>query len=421
MRYITVDVLDPDGDTLHASIPAGDMQYGEETSDAAACRIKVPADHASVPDLVPGNLLWFRAIGTPDAVFVIVNVREGLLRPRGKERAVEVQGLDWVCLLGDAPVTPTFGIESKPYATEVRFDWTHPALNRTGWVAPTAIGAVWGATIDWLDNPAAAAAPGQWNAPTSHTDPAAQWIWGQAVDGSYSHPPGVCYFHRDMTVTGASKIVAFVWTADDRGALAVDGVVIDPGVDAPSAQYTQARIAAVELTPGTHTLDVRATNDLWLGASGSYSQGRVTVTAYDLPTAAARMKADTVWFRTSTSNPGWSTLAYPGYEPGFTVTHATRLLVQRAQADGHLPGVTLGFTDSAFSGGAPAPVTSELVARTQDSVLDTLRAWSSLGHCDFAFDVTSRTLLMWPFQGRPGSTITLTEDDLAAVVRERRR
>ncbi len=420
MRYITVDVLNPARTTLHANVPVASAQYGAETSDAAACKLTVPADHPAAASLVPGNLVRFRANGTTDGMFVIVTTKEGVIRPRGEQRTLEVQGRDVLILLDDAPVTPTFGIESLPATTEIRFNWTHPALNRSAWTTPVPIGAVWGATIDWTDAPAAATAPGQWNAPTSHTDPAAYWVWNQAVNGSFSHPPGTVFFHYDMVVT-TETIAAFVWTADDRGALAIDGVVIDPGVDAPSAQYTQARIAAVRLTPGLHTLDIRATNELWLGAGGAYAQGRVCLTAYQLPSATSRLKADTVWFRTGATNPGWKCLGYPGSEPGFTVPHATRLLVERAQADGHLAGMTLGFTDTTWSTGASAPIGSELTARTQDSIFDTLRAWSSLGLCDFAMDPAANTLRLWPHQGRPGNSYTLDADYLAAAVRERRR
>lgn len=424
MRRITVDVLDAAGSVLHTNVPARGVSYGAETSDAASCRLTIPADHPAAADLeLPGNLVRFRANGTTDGTFVVMSTKKGILRPRGELRVLEVQGLDWVSLLSDAPITPGFGIQSLPAATEVRFDWTHPSLNRSSWGTPVGLGAVWGADLNWLDAPAAAyGGSGLGTAPTGHSDAAAWWIWDRALDGSYSHPVGTVYFHHDMVVE-TSVVAAFVWTADERAALAIDGVVIDPGVDAPSTQRTEARIAAVELTPGWHTLDIRAVNDAWLGASvpGSFNPGSLTLTAYKLPALSSLMTETTAWFRTGATNAGWFCLGYPANEPGFTVPHATRLLVERAQTDNHLPGLTLGFTDSTWTGGAAAPLTSELAARTQDSIFDTLRAWSSLGFCDFAFDVSARRLDLWPYQGRPGLTYSLDDQTLAAAVLERRR
>ena len=91
---------------------------------------------------------------------------------------------------------------------------------------------------------------------------------------------------------------------------------------------------------------------------------------------------------------GWST------PPGFTWGHACRLLFEQAQAEGHLVGWSLGFNDDTDSGGQAWPVSPEITATVNDTLLAFLRQSNARGFCDFAARPGERVLDAWRWRER---------------------
>lgn len=405
IRRAQVDVLDADETPALEAAPVVDATYSEEDSDAAAFSVTVP-DRAGT--FTAGQLVRVRLNGTPDftgRVDVADRVIKGLTPDK---QLFTLRGRDWLSEFEDAPISPPLGIGNLPAARIVRFDWTHPLLPRGDWVTPTYLGSLFTADFDPFGDPV----PGPVGAKTGY-DPEAWpdvftgWIWSSPVDEFGSHADGdVSYFY--LPITCAAGPLVPIFTADDTGALAIDNVELDSGVAPPGVQWTQAYAAGVpEVTAGVHHVCVRAENTEFDNQNGLGNPGAIATVIYQ-QLESTYLEFNNVIARTGlnvdSGDPllggDWKCLVNPAEPPGFTWGHAYRLLFDQAQAEGHLVGWSLGFTDDEDSNGEPWDVSPEITATVNDTHLAFLRQSHARGFCDFAARPGERVLDAWRWRER---------------------
>ena len=415
-QHVSVDIADDVGTLLHSDVPyatSGNGFYTEELSDAGAFQVDFPEDGTGSADLVPGNMVRFNVDGVPDRTYMIEKVVRRPVQRFASERIRTVSGRDIVAQFGDCPVDPPLGITVKPVTRTIRFDWTHPDLDRSGWFTPVYLGPVYSGNVlpdGETANPVALSAKDGWH-PDGWPDVFSGWIWRSAVDGSGSHPVNqTCYFYHDYPVSGPEeeeKPFLMVFTADDVGQLAFDGTVLDSGVDPPAVQWNRCTASPVpQVSGGTHHIAAKVTNTVF---DTDYeirgNPGAMAFTSYRPgPSPALQNQVtyalvpDIVPIRTgqNVNSPepslggGWKcwTVGGAGADgsspPGFTVGRAFEILFGRVKVHDYLPGWTLTFNGTVDSAGNAWPVTDELTASTADSLLDTMLAWYEQGHWEFA-------------------------------------
>lgn len=465
-RTVTVDLYSAANPPvlLQSSIPVRDGGYWtDEDSDAGAAEVTVPELWSGVNDAVEGRLLRFRVNGTADRTAIVERVRvvPGAARPADRVRTLT--GRDWLAEFDDALVDPPLGLASRPQVQSVRFDWTHPdlfiptdpALYPPGvrWIRPYNMGALYKGDVDALANPVQAYRVGKMGqAPRGWPDSFSGWMWERPYDGSYSHPVMTAYFDFALyfdpappsNLIGIDRAVAnrpfvMVFTADDVGQLAFDGAVVDSGVEPPAIQWQRCNsIVIPDVSPGWHTIRIKAQNRPYTQFGGNYNMGAVAfcafqpledlrnntlyapllVDAYDpVYNLVARTAGQVANTQITTLNisqgGGWWTIGgehvggdpdaafAPGFQtPSFTVGEAFRLLFESAQGEGHLPGWTLGFNDLNDSNGNPWPRTDELTAKVSDTLLAVIRSWHDEGHWDVAARASTRVLDAYVWQER---------------------
>jgi hypothetical protein len=212
-----------------------------------------------------------------------------------------------------------------------------------------------------------------------------------------------------------------VWTADDIGELAFDGAVVDSGAQPPAIQWQRcASVGIPELSVGTHHICAKVTNlpfDLY---GGAYNVGSFALCAFQPLESNGFDPVENLVIRTA-AFPNGSNLITGGRwdciftffndqddpdsgttpaAPGFTVGRAFRLMFERAQLAGHLPGWTLSFDDNDDTDGNAWPVTDTLNAKVSSTLLDVIRQWHDEGHWDVAARPGTRVLDAWRFGER---------------------
>lgn len=435
VRAVTVDLLAANETSIHAGLRYVGTKtwYSEENGDAGAGELVIPDAATGASSLDTDLLLRFKQGGTTDYTGRIESVTAVRRANDPSSKLVTVRFRDWLAEFDDAVVDPPCGVDSLPAATEVRFDWTHPQLDRTGWVAPTFVGALFTGDLDPFGDPLT-------DPPLTAKDGAevegwpdvfTGWIWSDDVDAFDSHPAETSYFYLPVTATAGPLMTVF--TVDDYGQLAIDGALVDAGVEFPAVQWQKAWASGVSaVTAGTHHIAIKATND---GAFGTTNNpGAVAFVAYQQATSTW-LEFDNVIARTGNDPAGtdpltggdWLCLDAPANPPGFTFGHAFRLLFDAAQDAGCLVGWTLGFGDVNDSNGNAWPVTDTITAKVSDTLLDFLRQSHDRGLCDFGARPGSRVLDAWQWGERgtywtsPGSPPSWGDHNVAQVTASRRR
>lgn len=433
-RAVTVDLLTSAESTSQAALAyiGTKTWYSEELDDAGAAEVVLPDAATGATSATTDMLVRFKVAGTADFTGRIESVERVVKGLKPSDRLIRIRARDWLAEFDDAVVEPPLGVGNKPAATVVRFDWTHPDLDRTGWTEPVFLGSVFTADDDPFDDPVAA--------PITSKDGAAidgwpdvftGWIWSDDVDLSDSHAAGTSYFYLPLTLAAGPFLPIF--TADDYGELALDGVVLDKGVEPPAIQWRQARACGVDaVTSGTHHICIKATNDSRYGTTDN--PGAVAFTAYQ-DVESLFLELDNVVARTGLQTDSgdpilggdWLCLDNPTDPPGFTWGHAFRLLFDAAQDAGCLTGWTLGFDDDEDTDGTAWPVTDEITARVNSTLLEFLRQSHDRGLCDFRARPGSRVLDAWVFGDRgtyhtsPGSPPSWGDTSLSESRATRKR
>lgn len=434
IRAITVDLLNADGTSSQAGLKyvGGQTWYAEELNDAGAAQVVLPDSTAGATTATNDMLVRFKVDGTADFTGRIEAVERVVKSTKPSDRLVTIRARDWLAEFADAVVDPPLGVDNLPAATVVRFDWTHPELDRSAWTEPVFLGSLFTADDDPFDDPVQAPITSKdGTGVDGWPDVFTGWIWSDDVDGNDSHAAGTSYFYLPLTL--AAGVFLPIFTADDYGELAVDGVVLDAGVEPPAVMWRQARANGIDsVSAGTHHICIKATNDARYGTTDN--PGAVAFTAYQDVTSLL-LELDNVVARTGLGTDSgdpilggdWVCLDNPADPPGFTWGHAFRLLFDAAQDAGCLTGWTLGFDDDEDSDGTAWPVTDAITATVNSTLLDFLTQSHARGFCDFAARPGSRVLDAWLFGGRgtfhtnPGSPPSWGNSSLTTLEATRRR
>lgn len=435
-RQVSIDLLDTDETVIESGlrfIGGTSTFYDEQLDDAGAAQVQLPDAVDGVDDIDTDMLLRFKVDGTADFTARIEGPRKVVKALKPSDRVVTISARDWLAEFDDALIDPPLGVDSKPNATVVRFDWTHPELDRSSWTTPTFLGNLWTADRDPFGNamgPPMTVKDGA--AVEGWPDPFTGWIYSTSLDGNGSHDAGTSYFHTELSGLSAGPFLS-IFTADDSGQLAFDGVLIDDGVQSPEVQWTKAWASGVDsISAGTHHLCVKVTND---GAYGTTNNpAAFALIAYQRSTSnyleygnIVARTADFVGGSDPLLGGNWVCLDNPTSAPGFTIGHAYRLMFEQAQDDNHLTGWTLGFTDTNDSNGNAWDVTEEITATVNDSHLDWFKQCHARGFAEFAARPGSRVLdaYRWGERGdyytSPGSPPEWGDSSLQRVEAKRSR
>jgi hypothetical protein len=453
-RKVTVDLYSAANPPvlLDTDIPLTAGYWSEDDSDAGAAEVTVPEIGYAGKDLcIEGRLLRFNVAGAADRTALVERVRVVVKANDRSALLRTLQGRDWISEFDDALVDPPLGVASVPSVATVRFDWTHPDLDRTGWVTPTFTGSVYKGDAGPL--PGGSATPAaqqskQGQAPRGWPDPFTGWIWSSATSGppNYTHPIGTSYFYLPLqfvasgsfsrgTNCKANTPFIPVFTGDDYAQLAFDGALLDEGVQFPTIQWQRCVASGLpNVSAGTHHIAIKCENAAQYGAT--FNVGSIALCAFQPLTSTGFDYVNNVVIRTGlnvgtsdlTQGGGpWKALDNPANPPGFTVGKAFRILLQKAQAQGALPGWTLGFTDANDSRGNAWPVTDGLTANVNETLLSVIKKWHDEGYWDVAARASSRTLDAWRWQERgnfytnPASPLSWDDDNVAGLTVEGRR
>jgi hypothetical protein len=483
--YSPGTVASPSPSLLESDIPVVAGGYWtDEDSDAGAAEVTLPELGVNPANVVEGNLLRFYVNGVADRTALIERVR---VVPRSANPSNVIRtltGRDWIAEFDDALVNPPLGLDSRPQVQSVRFDWTHPQCPRptTGgagveWIRPYSMGSVYKGDVNALAQPTYPAQIGkQGQAPRGWPDSFSGWMWERPMSPppNYNHPVMTTWYHLPLyfepnpspgwkgTLCKANRPFAMVFTADDVGELAFDGAVVDSGATPPANQWQRCSSVVIpDVSEGWHHVTIKAQNRPYF--DGRYNVGAVAFCAFqpvrDLLTTYdpfLQSSYDPVYnlvVRTALNifpvnsqftgtnllyGDGWRCIGgvhvggdpdagFGGFQPpGFTVGMAFRLLFQSAQAQGHLPGWSLGFNDVNDSAGNPWPKTEELTAKVSDTLLAVIRNWHDEGHWDVAARASTRVLDAWVWQERGnyhlgGTPLTWAGDELSSVTIEGER
>jgi hypothetical protein len=445
-RKVTVDLYsaaDPPV-LLDTDIPLTAGYWSEDDSDAGVAEVTVPEiGFAGKDDCIEGRLLRFNVDGTPDRtalvekvrVIVKANDRSALLRT--------LQGRDWIAEFDDALVDPPLGVASIPSVATVRFDWTHPNLDRTGWITPTYRGSVYKGDVDFIGGPVNPAEPSRFGQnPRGWPDVATGWIWSSSTP----NPTGTSYFYLPVQFVASGSFsrgtnckagIPFVpvFTGDDFAQLAFDGALLDEGVEYPTIQWERCVASGLpSVSVGTHYITARCQNGFT--TLPEYNPGGIAFSAFQPLANEGFDYVNNCVIRTGlnvgTSNltqggGGWKCLNIPASPPGFTIGHAFRVLLEKAQSQGALTGWSLGFTDDEDSAGNAWTETDTLTANVNETLLSVIKKWHDEGYWDVGARADERVLDAWRWQERgdyhtnPASPVSWNDDNVSGLTVEGRR
>lgn len=317
-----------------------------------------------------------------------------------------------------------------PAGDTVYFDFSHIALDETGWTSGYA--RFWQCNLAALFRESSAPPSGLWGAPESWPDPKGQWMAPRPLSGDRD-PVGEWYARRWFTVEEENmepgqefaELVIYA-AADDAFDLRLDGMPIIGWDDPPGNEgWSKGRFVRLKVSPGLHLLAVKVKNydraDL-----GRSNYGNISVflcAVYQvmntwLGRTQVKLFGSGAYFDPfGEGNDGWIVLDYPAQPPGFTPLRVIELLLGQAQARGALPHwhtnwASGGVTDT---DGTVAPKSPDFSFRVGMTYLDVLRQMTE-GYIEFDAHIRpneiARRLSVWiakdtTYPGR-GSTRPMT-------------
>jgi hypothetical protein len=301
------------------------------------------------------------------AFTMIVNELNHTAIAEGEEhdQRTKLSGRAHISCLEESVVYPPNGHDAKPFADDRIFSWPSPDYNDTWWgaadllvtQAPGALVFPGGGTRPPLLDDTGANGSYWENAVTEGwPDPTAWWIWAHWPNSREWAPEGTCYFRRKFTTDAATAQVLMYVILDDGGEVWFDGIgpVIEPtyGIE-PTGLYTYT----VDVTPGVHTLAIKATNDPPDPARPDrHNPGGVLFTCYGIDALGGFSGTGPIFH----SDDGWSIVEYPPQPPGMTPGEVIRHVIQEGQARGCFPEITLAFDDTFDSAGKAWPITGDI-------------------------------------------------------------
>ena len=214
----------------------------------------------------------------------------------------------------------------------------------------------------------------------------AYWIWSQ--DDTFE--VGTSYFRREFTLTSETNVGFFV-TGDNYYTLYLDGTPIVGELVNMHCWQEYKRID-MNLPPGTYTLAAICINSEWpseyLNPAG-FLMAAVRLDNEGKPIPAAEGGNIVV------SDASWSSLAYPGQEPGWTPGQILIDAIGETQARGVVTGFSYDFTATTDSLGNPWPNVPGFAVAIGGSVMDILNGLVDQGWIDWRVKPGGQVLQMF--------------------------
>lgn len=295
--------------------------------------------------LVMDSLVTFSVWGVR-AFSMLEESRHRVRAADGEEhdQTTVVIGRGHLCVTDESVLYPSRGTGVLPIEEDRTFNWSTPTpvYDDSGWGYAYQITTVAIAQVIWPKQPFVDGWP----------DPTTGVIWAPGAT-STSSPDGFCYFRKDITVAADDFYLLYA-ACDNEGELWLDGQrVLTLGGFLSTFSYS------VFLTAGDHTIAVRGYN--WPQAVSN--PAGLVFALYTQDTAG---EPDTLLYH---SDATWKIVAYPPGPPGMLVGKVLHVVFDESVARSELLDVTLMFTETADSAGAPWPETVDIATKVGTSVL----------------------------------------------------
>lgn len=284
------------------------------------------------------DLILFELHGHADFVLMPGDIDRQTIAPNEEvDQATTIAGPGHLAVLEEAVVYPSRGVGVRPVQTDRPFNWTSPEYDDSWWDTSTVVAT--GTTPWWYG-------VGSW--PGGLSGILGAWMWSTDGDSTYA-PAGDVFFRRDFTVTTAG-LYAFVFLADDRAHIYLDGQRIIETRNWTNSDGDTASVD-IELSAGVHTVAMWAQNNPGEpGNNPAAVRGVVALRNLDGTLGTVVLGTDATW----------QCIAYPIFLVGMTPGEVIRVCVEEAQARGALAGLTLTFTDEVDSDGQPWPLWADV-------------------------------------------------------------
>lgn len=379
-RRITVKVYEADNTTLVGTLASDKgRQWLDDLSSEGSYSIESKLDHADEALLTDGRVLRFLIDGAPRWAGLVEGRNLVLADPSSRQsgRVIGASGRGLLAIFDDAAVLPELG-----------FGRISPDTRHVGWMSRYYDHTGWGAAVE-LKQQDDLAEP--WSgAPQGWPDPNAKWIG--PTDGDVPPAdPGDIYFWGTYTIP------------EDEGGDYRIHVTADDGFDLFRDGDLEAAEARVALWGVTRTLDFQADEgEHFFGAkltNFDRPNPDTNVTGFILSLSKMLGGGAAVGPPVSGTSSGTKMLAYPASEPGMTVGHIMRVLIEENQALDWHTDLTLSFTDTEDSDGVPWPVELNRAYQVGSSLSEVLRDLTDSHVAEFAMDPVGKVLHAYVSKG----------------------
>lgn len=377
-------------------------QWQDVLNDTGTGAVTVGLSDPDLAHLAEGNIVRCYLDGMVAFSWVVGPMDQSTVSAEeeaGEERRIVGRGT--LGLWADAVVYPetsgsgiTFLPLSQRKATDTRrFDFAAAGYDDSSWLGALVVPPP--PALEPLDG-----TPSGWPLESQ------EWIWTRTRDGGNNHPSGECYFRHTFTVVSNTEATIYI-TADNGCELYLDGEMLLSDMRTPFL-WAQSRSVNLTLTSGTHLLAVKGLNHFAPSAPVNPAGIALVVVRLDDEGEAEAVLTST--------GQGWRGVDYPAEPPGMTVGLILTKLFQEAQARGALSGLSLGFSTTHDSAGAPWPNAPDVTMPVGTNYLEVIRKLSEL-YCDVAMDPGSLRLDAWVRKGtnRSGSVVFNVGDDITAL------
>lgn len=268
------------------------------------------------------------------------------------DQIATVIGRGHLAVTDESVLYPSRGPGVLPIEEDRTFNWSTPSpvYDDSGWGYSFQICTVAVAQTVWPHQPFADG----WPSATTGV------IWAPGSTTTYALG-GTCYFRKDITLGAAGWYLLYA-ACDNEGELWLDGqAVIQVGT------FTQSFTYSVYMTAGDHTFAMRGQN---YHASPPFVEGGVgqgpAGFIFALYTEDAAGEPDTLIVESDNT---WKIVAYPANPPGMFVGKVLHVTHDEATARSELTDITLMFTETLDSAGAPWPETVDIATKVGTSWL----------------------------------------------------
>lgn len=381
-RRITIDVYEKNNTTLVGTLASDKgREWLDDLEDAGSGTITSRLDHADRAMLTHGRILRFKIDGRVTWAGCEFELNPVLADPSGRAsgRVVGLQCKGLLSLFDYAIVLPELG-----------FGRISPANRYFGWMSRYYDHSWWDNAVELKQYDDPDPTKPWFGAPRGFPDKNAKWI-GPTDGDTPPVDPGEIYFWGTYEIPeGEGGDYRASQSADDGFKFFRDGDL--EAAEARVALWGVTRPVDFQADEGDHFFGVQLTNF-------DRPNPATNVTGYICSLAPILGGGVAVGDPVSGTSSGTKMLAFPATEPGMTVGHIMRVLIEENQDLDWCPTLTLSFTDTEDSDGNPWPKEYNVAFPVTSSLSDVMRYFRDRHAADFAMNPTGLTLHAYVSKG----------------------